>query len=190
MDLKNKNLNVPIAIVSIAIPLLVAILFYLPHPGIEAGFDIRILPLFHAILNSATAVMLVASLWFVKNKYIKAHKVANLIAVGLSTIFLLSYVTYHFLAPKTMYGDLNHDLVLDASEKAVLGATRYVYYFILLTHIVLAAVIVPFVLFSLLRAFQNDVERHRKISKITWPMWFYVAVTGVVVYIMINPYYQ
>ncbi|ATL46368.1 hypothetical protein COR50_03810 [Chitinophaga caeni] len=189
MELKNRNLNVPIAIISIVIPVVVAILFYLPHPGIEAGFDIRILPLFHAILNSATAVLLAASLYFIKNQYKKAHKIANLIAVVLSIVFLLSYVTYHFLAPKTMFGDMNHDLVLDAAEKAAVGSVRYVYYFILLTHIVLAAIIIPFVLFTLLRAFQGDWPKHRKIAKITWPMWFYVAVTGVIVYIMISPYY-
>ncbi|PSL49560.1 putative membrane protein [Chitinophaga niastensis] len=190
MEIKNKNLNTPIAIVSIAIPSLVALLFFLPKPEMHPGFDIRILPLFHAILNSATAVLLLASLYFIKNGQVKAHKTINLIAVGLSAIFLLSYVTYHAMAPETRFGDLNHDGVLDATEKAALGGVRYIYYFLLLTHIVLAGIVVPLVLFTLLRGFQNDIPRHRKIARITWPIWFYVAITGVIVYIMISPYYH
>ena len=190
MELKNKNLNTPITIVSIAIPALVALLFFLPKPEMHPGFDIRILPLFHAILNSATAVLLVASLYFIKNGHVKAHKTANLVAVGLSVIFLLSYVTYHSLAPETRFGDVDHNGIVDTAEKAVLGGIRYVYYFLLLTHIVLAGIIVPLVLFTLLRGFQNDIPRHRKIARYTWPIWFYVAVTGVIVYIMISPYYH
>lgn len=189
-NLKNKNLNLPIAIVSILIPVVVAVLFVLPKPDIEAGFDVRVMPFFHALLNSATAVLLLASLYFIKNGYTKAHKWANLTAVVLSVVFLLSYVTYHFLTDSTKFGDINHDQIVDATEKAALGGIRYVYYFLLLTHIVLAAIIVPLVLFTLLRAFQNDNERHRKIARITWPIWFYVAITGVVVYIMISPYYS
>lgn len=173
--MKSKNLTVPIAIVSVAIPVVVAILFYLPRPNIEVGFNVSILPLFHAILNSATAILLLASLYFIKQGQRKAHQVANLSAVALSVVFLLSYVTYHFLTVPTKYGGE--------------GIWRGIYYFILLTHILLAAVIVPLVLFSLLRAYQGDFNRHRKIARITWPLWFYVAVTGVIVYVMISPYY-
>ncbi|MGX5817906.1 DUF420 domain-containing protein [Chitinophaga lutea] len=189
MELKNKNLNWPIAIVSILIPLVVAVLFVLPKPDIEAGFDVRVMPFFHAMLNSATAVLLLASLYFVKNGHLRAHKWANLAAVGLSAIFLVSYVTYHFLTESTKFGDINHNGVLEAAEIAAVGSTRYVYYFLLLTHILLAIVIVPLVLFTLLRAFQDDNARHRKIARYTWPIWFYVAVTGVIVYIMVQPYY-
>lgn len=189
MSIKNKNLNLPIAIVSIVIPVVVALLFYLPRPQVQAGFDIRILPLFHAILNSATAVLLLASLYFIKSGYQKAHKTANLIAVALSALFLISYVTYHFFAESTRFGDVNHDGLVDAAEKALVGGTRYIYYFILLTHILLAAVIVPLVLFTLLRGLQADYTRHKKIARITWPIWFYVAITGVIVYVMISPYY-
>lgn len=190
MELKNKNLNTPITIVSIVIPVLVALLFVLPKPDFHPGFDVKILPLFHAILNTSTAVLLLASLYFIKNGYAKAHKTTNLVAIGMSTIFLLSYVTYHALAPETKYGDLDHNGILDAAEKAALGGIRYFYYFLLLTHIVLAGVIVPLVLFTTLRGFQNDIPRHRKLARITWPIWFYVAVTGVIVYIMISPYYN
>jgi putative membrane protein len=189
MDIKSKNLNLPITIISIVIPVVVAILFYLPRPNIEAGFNVHILPLFHAVLNSATAVLLLGSLFFIRRGQVKAHKVTNLIAVALSLVFLVSYVTYHFLAKSTKYGDLNHDYIVDATEKAALGGTSVVYYFILLTHIVLAAIIVPLVLFTLLRGFQSDFVRHKKIARYTWPIWFYVAVTGVIVYVMISPYY-
>lgn len=189
MDIKSKNLNLPIAIVSIAIPVLVAILFYLPRPNIEVGFNVQILPLFHAVLNSTTAILLLASLYFIRRGYIKAHKTTNLIAVALSALFLISYVTYHFFTDSTKYGDINHDHVVDAAEKALVGGSAYIYYFILLTHILLAIVIVPLVLFTLLRGFQSDFEKHKKIARFTWPIWFYVAVTGVIVYVMISPYY-
>ncbi|WP_343700726.1 DUF420 domain-containing protein [Chitinophaga sp.] len=188
-NLKNKNLNLPIAIISIVIPVVVAVLFVLPKPDIETGFDVRVMPFFHALLNSATAVLLLASLYFIKNGHATAHKWANLTAVVLSVCFLLSYVTYHFLTESTKFGDINHDQVVDAMEIAAAGNIRYLYFFFLLTHIVLAVIIVPLVLFTLLRAFQADNARHRKIARITWPIWFYVAVTGVIVYIMIQPYY-
>ncbi|CAL1521331.1 DUF420 domain-containing protein [Chitinophaga sp. MM2321] len=190
MQLKDKNLNTPIAIVSVVIPVLVAALFFLPKPDMHPGFDVKILPFFHAILNSTTAVLLLASLYFIKNGRVTAHKRTNLVAVSLSAIFLLSYVTYHSLAPETRFGDVDHNGVVDAAEIAMLGGIRYLYYFLLLTHIVLAAVIVPLVLFTLLRGFQNDIPRHRKIARITWPIWFYVSITGVIVYIMISPYYH
>lgn len=190
MSLKNKNLNIPIAIVSIVIPVLVAILFIIPKPDIEAGFDVKLMPFFHAVLNSATAVLLVASLIFIKNGQRRAHKWANLSAVGLSVLFLLSYVTYHFLTESTKFGDVDHNGIVDAAELGMIGGVRYLYYFLLLTHILLAVIIVPLVLFTLLRAFQDDNVRHRRIARITWPIWFYVAVTGVIVYIMISPYYS
>ncbi|HEY0272619.1 MAG TPA: DUF420 domain-containing protein, partial [Chitinophaga sp.] len=110
-------------------------------------------------------------------------------AIVLSALFLVSYVTYHSIAPTTLYGDLNHDGVVDAGEKALAGGVRYVYYLLLLSHIVLAAVIVPMVLFTALFAFQEKFRRHKKLARYTWPAWFYVAITGVIVYIMISPFY-
>lgn len=189
MNLKNRNLNLPIAIVSILIPVAVAVLFVLPKPDMQVGFDVKMMPFFHAVLNSTTAVLLLASLYFIKNGHQKAHKWANLSAVVLSVLFLLSYVTYHFLTDSTKFGDIDHNGIVDAAEKALVGGTRYAYYFLLLTHILLAIVIVPMVLFTLLFAFQGNNPRHRKLARFTWPFWFYVAVTGVVVYIMIQPYY-
>ncbi|MHB1920747.1 MAG: DUF420 domain-containing protein [Chitinophagaceae bacterium] len=173
--MKSKNLILPIVLISILVPALVAVLYFLPHRTYHPGLNIRILPLVHAILNSTTAVLLLASLYFIKSGHRKAHQICNLVAVVLSVIFLITYVIYHAIAPETHYGGQ--------------GLIRYIYFFILITHILLSGIIIPFVLFTLLRAYQGDFPRHRKIARITWPMWFYVAVTGVLVYIMISPYY-
>ncbi|MBS1598264.1 MAG: DUF420 domain-containing protein [Bacteroidetes bacterium] len=187
--MKEKSMTVPIIIVSIAIPLAVAFIIMIPQAKIDVGFNTKVLPLFHALLNSTTAILLLASLYFIKNKWIKAHKTANLVAVTLSAIFLISYVIYHASNPSVRYGDIDHDGILSDSEKLKAGSLRYVYYFILSSHIILSGIIIPFVLFTLQRAFQEKFDKHKKLARITWPLWFYVAVTGVVVYIMISPFY-
>ena len=187
--MKVRNLTLPIIIVSIAIPLAVAFLILGPATKINPGFNTSSLPLFHAILNSTTAILLLASLYFIKNMWIRAHRAANLTAVVLSSIFLISYVIYHSSNPSVKYGDLNHDGILSADEKMHAGNLRYVYYFILSSHIILSGIIIPFVLFTLQRAFQQRFVKHKKLARITWPLWFYVAVTGVIVYVMISPYY-
>lgn len=186
--MKEKNLTIPIVIISIAIPLAVAFII-MGSPKIHLGINTGNLPLFHAILNSTTAILLLASLYFIKNKWIRAHRAANLTAVALSAIFLISYVIYHSTNPSVKYGDLNHDGILDASEQLQAGNLRYIYYFILSSHIILSGIIIPFVLFTLQRAFQERFDKHKKLARITWPLWFYVAVTGVVVYVMISPFY-
>jgi putative membrane protein len=181
--------TIPIVAVSIAVPLAVAFLILVPGVKVNFGFNTSVLPLFHAILNSTTAILLLASLWFIRHGQIQAHKTANLAAVALSAIFLVSYVIYHASNPSTLYGDLNHDGHLDDAEKAAAGNLRYVYYFVLTSHILLSGIIIPFVLFTLQRAFRGNFERHRKLARITWPLWFYVAVSGVVVYLMVSKYY-
>jgi putative membrane protein len=187
--MKERSLTIPIVIVSVAVPLAVAALILLPHAKIYPGFNTSGLPLFHAILNSTTAILLLASLYFIKHQRIRAHRAANLTAVVLSSIFLVSYVIYHSTTPSVRFGDLNHDGVLSADEKLRAGNLRYVYYFVLSSHIILSGVIIPFVLFTLQKAFQEKFIQHKKLARITWPMWFYVAVSGVVVYWMISPYY-
>jgi putative membrane protein len=184
-----KKYTLAIIIVSIAIPAAVAFLILGLHTKIDLGFNTHSLPLFHAILNSSTAILLLASLYFIKNRQIKAHKTANLFAVLLSSVFLISYILYHATNPSTRFGDLNHDGILSDQEKLQAGVWRYVYYVILTSHILLSGIIIPFVLFTLQRAYQEKFDKHRKLARITWPMWFYVAVTGVVVYVMISPYY-
>lgn len=188
-QMKERNLSTPIIVVSIAIPLAVAFLILGPSAKINPGFNTGSLPLFHAILNSTTAILLLASLYFIKNLWIRAHRAANLTAVILSSIFLISYIIYHSSNPSVKYGDLNHDGILSTDEKMQAGNLRYVYYFILSSHIILSGIIIPFVLFTLQRAFQERFDKHKKLARITWPLWFYVAVTGVIVYVMISPYY-
>ncbi|MDO6434396.1 DUF420 domain-containing protein [Flavitalea sp. BT771] len=185
----NRNLTVPIIIVSIAIPAAVAFLILVPQVKVDFGFNTHFLPLFHAILNSSTAILLLASLYFIRNGQVAAHKRANLTAVVLSSIFLISYVIYHASNPSTLYGDVNHDGIVSVDEKAQAGPLRYVYYFILSSHIILSGIIIPLVLFTLQRAFQEKFDKHRRLARITWPIWLYVAVTGVVVYLMISRYY-
>ena len=163
-----------IAVLSVAIPIVVAILFFMPKYG-DATVDVSYLPAFHAILNSCTAVALIIGYVSIKRKLVKAHRGAMLAAFGLSAIFLVSYVTYHFLGERTIYGGE--------------GTLKYIYYFILLTHIVLAIAIVPLVLLSVYFGITNQLERHRRISKWTFPIWLYVAITGVLVYLLISPYY-
>jgi putative membrane protein len=187
--MKEKNLTLPIIIISIAIPVAVAVIILTPGIKINFGFNTTSLPLFHALLNSTTAILLLASLYFIKNQQVKAHKAANLTAVALSSIFLVSYVIYHSSNASTKFGDLDHNGILSDDEKLQAGSLRYVYYFILTSHIVLSGVIVPLVLFTLQKAFQEKFDKHRRLARITWPIWFYVAVTGVVVYLMISKYY-
>ncbi len=187
--MKEKSFTLPIITVSIAIPLAVTFLIVGLKTKVNFGFNTSNLPLFHAILNSTTAILLLASLYFIKNKRVRAHRNANLTAVVLSSIFLISYVIYHSSNASVKYGDLNHDGILSADEKIAAGSLRYVYYFILSSHIILSGIIIPFVLFTMQRAFQERYADHKKLARFTWPMWFYVAVTGVIVYIMISPFY-
>jgi putative membrane protein len=189
VPLTKKNYTRAIIIVSIAIPAAVAFLILGPQTKLDPGFNTHSLPLFHAILNSSTAILLLASLYFIKNGQVAAHRRANWSAVTLSAVFLISYVIYHATNPSTRFGDLNHDGLLSDAEKQQAGTLRYVYYFILSSHILLSGIIIPFVLFTMQRAYQEKFDKHRKLAKITWPLWLYVAITGVVVYVMISPYY-
>jgi len=187
--MKEINFTRAIIVVSVAIPAAVAFLIRAPGTKIDPGFNTANLPLFHAILNSSTAILLLLSLYFIRHGQVKAHKRTNWTAITLSAIFLVSYVIYHSSNPSVRYGDLNHDGILSDAEKQQAGALRYVYYVILSTHIILSGVIIPFVLFTLQRAYQQKFDKHRRLARITWPLWFYVAVSGVAVYVMISPYY-
>src|SRR5215475_14184640 len=160
--MKEKNLTVPIIILSVTIPLAVAFLILGPATKLNPGFNTKMLPLFHAILNSTTAILLLASLYFIKNGKIRAHRAANLTAVVLSAIFLVSYIIYHATNPSVRFGDIDHNGILSDDEKLKAGSLRYVYYFILSSHIILSGIIVPFVLFTLQRAFQEKFEKHKK----------------------------
>ena len=156
---------------------------------VNPGFDVHVFAKANAIINSMVAVLLLAGLFTAKQKKYELHKKIMLTAISLSVLFLLSYIAHHLLAGDTKYGDLNHDGLVSIDEKALAGNLRMVYYFILITHIPLAAIILPFILFTAYRALTGEYDKHKKLVRVTWPVWFYVAVTGVVVYLMISPYY-
>lgn len=157
---------------SIVIPLAVAALFGIKIPG----YDFSFLPPIYASINGFTAICLVLAVIAVKNGKQKLHEALMKICMGLSALFLLMYVAYHITSESTPFGGA--------------GAIRYVYFFILITHILLSIVVIPFVLFTFVRALSGDFARHKKLAKYTFPLWLYVAVTGVIVYLMISPYYQ
>lgn len=157
---------------------------------LDLGFDVHIFATINAFINSAIAVLLMAALWAVKNKNYQLHRKLMMVALVLSILFLVSYIAHHLLAGEARFGDSNHDGLVSDEEKLQAGTIRMVYYFILGTHIVLAALILPLILFTAYRALTAEFPAHKKLARITWPLWFYVAVTGPVVYWMISPYYH
>jgi len=169
---KNDPYRKLIIVLSIIIPLAVAILF-----GVEIkGFDLTFLPPIYASINGLTAVLLVAAFMCIKNGRRRAHELIMKICMGLSALFLLMYVAYHMTSASTPFGGT--------------GYVRNVYFFILISHILLSVGVIPLVLFTYLRAWRGDFAGHRKLAKIAFPCWLYVAVSGVIVYLMISPYYK
>lgn len=167
----------------------ILIMKVLPVPSSLPSFTYK-LPLINAYLNGTCSILLLLSLYFIKQKNIAMHKRINITAFVLSSLFLVLYIVFHYLAPETRYGDLDGNGIVSASEKLAAGNLRYIYFAILISHIILAAIVLPLILFSFSFALQNQIARHKKIVRWTWPIWFYVTVTGVIVYIMISPYYQ
>jgi len=160
----------------------------LPRPDVMPGF-VSYLPMLNATLNGTCTILLLASLWFIKRKNIAMHKKINLTAFVLSALFLVSYILAHYFMPDVKFGDINHDGTLDDAERNLVSGVRGVYIFILLTHIVSAAVVLPMILISFYFGLKNDVIKHRKIVRFSYPIWLYVTITGVVVYLMVKPYY-
>ena len=156
---------------------------------VNLGFDVHLFATANAIINSCVAILLIVALLAVKSKNYTLHRNLMLTAMFLSILFLVSYICHHLFAGETRFGDVNHDGIVTDIEKAAVGNSRFIYYIILGTHIPLAGIILPFILFSAYRALTGDFDKHKKLVRITWPIWFYVAVTGVVVYWMISPYY-
>lgn len=144
--------------------------------SVHLGFDVHLFAKVNAVINSLVALLLLAGLLAVKQGRYLLHKRIMVSALLLSIVFLISYICHHLFAADTKYGGA--------------GTVRYIYFFILLTHIFLAAIILPFILFTAYRALVAEWPRHLKIARITWPIWFYVSITGVVVYLMISPYYN
>ncbi len=160
-----------IYIISVVVSLLVAFLILGPRPqGIEGALDVSFLPLVNATLNSITTLLLLYGYYLIINKKVDAHKNVMLTCFGTSTLFLVSYVVYHWFK---------------SGPKMYLGDYKTIYYIILISHIVLAAIIIPLALLTLYRGWNSQIEKHRKIAKITLPIWLYVSVTGVVIYLML-----
>ena len=171
MSTDSKKYNKWIVILSVVIPLVVAILF-----GVKIDAELPIfLPPIYATINGLTSLLLIAAVWAVKNKKIQLHEKLMKTAIGFSVLFLVMYVAYHMTSESTKYGGE--------------GILRTIYFIVLLSHILLSIVVIPFVLITYVRAITNNIELHKKIAKYTFPLWLYVTITGVVVYLMISPYY-
>jgi putative membrane protein len=156
----------------------------------DLGFNPHIFAQVNAFINSLVALLLLMGLFTVKNRNYELHKKLMLTAIFLSVLFLISYIAHHLLAGETRYGDIDHNGIVSDEEKLKVGSLRMLYYILLITHIPLAAVILPFILFTAYRALIGEYAAHKKLTRITWPIWFYVAVSGVIVYLMISPYYS
>lgn len=174
MNLLNAANKKLITVLSVLIPIVVAVLFFLPK-NFEVGEEVYYLPAFNAVINGLTSIVLVLAYAAIRKGDRILHKKLMLSALGLSVLFLLSYVTYHSLTESTPFGGE--------------GWLKTVYYFILISHILLAIAIVPLVLISFSRALAEKYDQHKKIARITLPLWLYVTLTGVIVYLMISPYY-
>lgn len=190
LQTKTQNRSIwIIGVLSVVIPLVVAILLFMPEKLNISGNWIRTLPHLNGILNSATALALVIGFIAIRKRELVVHRNFMTLAFILGSLFLVSYVIYHSGAESTIFGDINRDGILSEAERESLGSSRLIYLIILLSHIALATIVVPFVLLALFYAYTRNLERHRKIVKFTLPLWFYVSVSGVIVYLMISPYY-
>ncbi|MBS1774047.1 MAG: DUF420 domain-containing protein [Bacteroidetes bacterium] len=170
----DKQANILIIIVSVVVFAAVAFLKQF-HFDISVGFDVHVFARINAVINSIVSVLLILAYIAVMQKKYVLHKNMMLVAIVLSVLFLVSYISHHLLAPETHFGGE--------------GTIRTVYFFILITHIFLAAIILPFILFTAYRSLTGDYAKHKKLARYTWPLWLYVSITGVIVYFMISPYY-
>jgi putative membrane protein len=156
---------------------------------VSLGFDPHIFAKLSAGVNSLVAVLLIIGLIMVKQKKFELHKKVMMSTMVLSVLFLVFYIAHHLFTGETKYGDLNHDFVLSDDEKSMAGMMRYVYYFIISTHITLAGIVMPFVLYTAYRGLTAEYSKHKNLVRYTFPIWLYVAITGVIVYFMISPFY-
>ena len=156
---------------------------------VDLGFNVHFFAQLNAVINSIVSLLLLAGLAVVKQGKYQLHKRIMVTALVLSVIFLVSYICHHLLAGETKFGDINHDGLLSEAEKALAGSKRTRYLIILATHIPLAGIILPFILYTAYRALIGEWPKHVKLARITWPVWLYVSVTCVLVYLMISPYY-
>ena len=185
----NKGYLKIIYVVSALIPIVVAFLILFPSKISLEGEWVKSLPGLHATVNSVTVLTLLAALVSVKKGNIALHRSFMFASLFLGVLFLISYILYHSSQPSVRFGDLDHDGIVSDPEKQEAGLTRLVYLIILASHILLSILVVPFVLFAFYYALTNQIEKHKRMVKFTFPVWLYVSITGVVVYFMIKPYY-
>lgn len=187
----SKKLGIVAWILTAAVLVLVGLMrrpeFQIPLPE---GVSFKFLPPIHAAINAVAAVVLVGALVAVKKGKIALHQKFIFAAMGLSILFLLSYVAYHFTSNEVLYGDANSDGIVDAAEKAAVAGSRPIYLLLLITHIVLAGVSLPFILFTFIAGWTNRFAAHRRLARWVFPMWLYVAVTGPICYWMLRQYYH
>ena len=196
MNKDSKFYNILIWIISVLVPIVVALLLFVKWEYDKLIFNLRIpnsdpivllenlpivkpltfLPPIYATINGITALLLVAAVYFIKNGKRRIHENLMKTCIGLSLLFLIMYIAYHITSDPTPFGGS--------------GFIAFMYFFILITHILLSIIVIPLVLVTYLKAFKSDFVSHKKIARITFPVWLYVAVTGVVVYLMISPYYS
>jgi len=156
----------------------------------DLPFDVHVFALANAVINSIVAMLLIVALIAVKRRKYLLHRNIMLAAISLSVLFLISYIAHHLLAGETKFGDTDLNSVVSAEEKMTAGSIRYIYYILLLTHIPLAALILPLILFTAYRGLTGEYNRHKKLSRLSWPLWMYVAISGVIVFLLIHPYYN
>ena len=186
----SSRLKIMAWIVSVAVLILVGMMRRPEfHISLPTGWSLSFLPLLHATLNSAVALCLMLALVCVKQGRIGLHRSAMTTALILSVVFLTCYVAYHFTTPETLFGDVDHDGLLGDAERATVGGRRTVYLALLLSHILLAAVSLPFILLTFIAGWTNRFGAHRKLVKWVFPIWLYVSVTGPICYLMLRPYY-
>jgi putative membrane protein len=190
-QLSEKKVKIIIYSTTVAVCALVVVLNqkWIPHPDSFPHF-IYSLPKLNAFLNGSCSILLLFSLWAIKNKNIERHKKLNISAFILSVLFILSYVTAHYFIPDTKFGDLNHDEIMSPEESNTVSGIKPLYVIILLSHIFLAVAVLPMVLLSFYYGLTDQREKHKKLTRFSYPIWLYVTVTGVIVYLMIAPYYN
>lgn len=184
----SKKLGIAAWVLTAAVLGLVTLMRRVKIP-LPEGVDLSFLPPFHAAVNAVAAVVLVVALIAVLKGRIGLHRKMIMTAMGLSVLFLLSYVAYHFTSNEVKFGDANLDGTVDPAELAKVGGMRTIYLILLASHIVLAAVSLPFILFTFIAGWTNRFSVHKRLAKWVFPVWLYVAVTGPVCYLMLRPYY-
>lgn len=155
----------------------------------DLGFNTHVFAETNAIINSVVTALLIAGVNAARHRRYQMHRIIMYTAMILSILFLLSYICHHLFNGETLYGDIDHNGIVSADEKLSAGSMRIAYLIILATHIPLAGLVLPFILFTVYRALTGEWEKHKKLARIVWPVWLYVSITGVLVYLLISPYY-